>query len=157
MNEILEGVRKSANGYEVVENPSTPPDVWADGGTDVRVMDDGTVVYTATGSVAVPETDAVAHTERCTYRTEDGETIQTRSISLLPASGYDCVPLDCADATAAAFAIAAACVDKNKPTPPAHTVEALAARVKVLANMVLEGTLPPLRYSTVNGDVKEVL
>lgn len=152
MNEILEGVRKSANGYEVVENPPMPLDVWADGGTDVQVLDDGTVVYTATGSVAVPGTDSVAHTERCTYRTEDGETIQTRSISLMPPNGYDCVPLDCADAAAAAFAIAAACVDGNKPTPNAHTVEVLAERIHVLADMALNGTLP-----TVNGDVKEVL
>ncbi|MFC2697296.1 MAG: hypothetical protein ACFN09_04705, partial [Bifidobacterium dentium] len=125
-------------------------------GTDVQVMDDGTVVYTATGGVTVPGTDAVAHTERCTYRTEDGETIQTRSISLIPPNKYDCIPLDKAHAAVATFALAAACVDKNKPTPDAHTVEALAARVKVLANMALEGTLPPLRYSTIDGEIKEV-
>lgn len=157
MNEMIAGIRKSTGGYEVIADPPMPYDVWADGGTDVQVMDDGTVVYTATGSVAVPETDAVAHTERCTYRTEDGETIQTRSISLIPPNKYDCIPLDKAHAAAAAFALAAACVDGNKPTPDAHTVEALAARIKVLASMALEGTLPPLRYSTVNGDVKEVL
>lgn len=157
MNEIIEGVRKSANGYEVLENPPMPPDVWADGGTDVQVMDDGTVVYTATGSVAVPETDAVAHTERCTYRTEDGETIATRSISLLPSNGFDCVPMNRAYETASAFALAAACVEKNRPTPDAHAVEVLAERIRVLADMALNGTLPPLKYSTVNGEIKEVI
>lgn len=156
MNEILKGVRKSANGYEVVENPPMPPDAWADGGTDVHVMDDGTVTHTATGGVVVPGTDGVVRAEVCTYRTEDGETIQTRSISLLPANGYDCAPLNRAYAAAAASALAAACVDKNKPTPNAHVVEVLAERIRVMADMALNGTLPPLKYSTVNGEIQEV-
>lgn len=151
---FLDQIRTDGDGYEIIENPPVPDRIWADANTDQwQRPDEEMNVLEFVGGVGIPGIDALVRTEEEIYLPTDGNApVATKAISLVPAADYDCVPMNRAYETASAFALAAACVDKNKPTPDAHTVDALAGRIRVLADMALNGTLP-----TVNGDVKEVL
>lgn len=134
----IDTIRNSHQGLTISEGPPTPENIWADGGTDVTLEpDERLTVIDHTGGVGVPGSDATVVTRSSVYITPD-ESVRADSIELQN-PGYDRVPLGTAFDTAAAFALAAACVQDNHPTPDTRAVHALARRFEAMARDVLGG------------------